>query len=287
MKPRFALIAAAVICSAGLASAGHSVASESLVGPITAERNGADMKISGTIQKVPAGTKIWVDIIHVIHQPGGALKRGGGPAGPQDADVIVAADGTFHASLRNVSWDGHSFVDHGTFQQGSYAIMISTHFNRAWQTTDVLKKAGVELDSQGRSAISTDPKAIPESPDFKPDDPEFPKAGRHLEAIREVKLGPMAADQAAINAVKSATLDVKGSGRSSMPVGQSVDWYKSMGGMERLAWSAARGPDANAKWIVTLDYLDGDTVEQGSEKPNGHMTLGRKACYISTPRQRS
>jgi hypothetical protein len=254
------ICAALVICSAGLASA------ETLIGPITAERNGADLKINGRIQKIPVGTKIWVSIIHIIHEPGGKLKQGSGPAGPQDSHVIVAEDGTFHASLHNTWWDSksRSDVDYGTFRPGSYAVMIYACFNSAWQTIDVLRKAGVELDSRGRSAVSTDPKAIPESPDFKPYDPEFPKAGRKLAAIREVKLAPITADQAAIDAVKGATLDVKGSGRSSMPVGQSLDWYKSMGGMTRLAWSAARGPDA--RWVVTLDFLEGEDIDQKQRK---------------------
>jgi hypothetical protein len=217
------------------------------------------MKISGMIRKLPPGTKIWVDIIHVIHQPGGALKRGGGPAGPQDANVIVAADGTFHASLRNISWDGKNFVDNGPFRPGSYAIMISAYFNTGWQAIDVLRKAGVELNSQGRSSISTDPRAIPESPDFKPDDPEFPKAGRHLEAIREVKLGPLPADVAAIDAVKGAILGVQGRGRSSLPVGKSVDLFASLGA-KPIAWSAAVGPDA--KWIVSLDCVDGEKQQK-------------------------
>jgi len=129
-----------------------------------------------------------------------------------------------------------------------------------WQTVDVLRKAGVELDSQGRSNIDTDPKAIPESPDFKPNDPEFPSAGRYLSVIREVSLESLPANQAAVEAVKSATLLVQGEGLSSLPVGKSVEWFAKVGGFKPVSWSAQLGPDG--KWVITLDCIDGDNPKK-------------------------
>jgi hypothetical protein len=187
-----------VLGSSASAVAQQGPASGSLLGPLTAQRSDTGMVISGTRQKLPAGTKIWVDI---IHQPGGPQKP---VSGPEDDHVIVNSNGTFQANLQSLGSI--------TFKAGLYKIMITSFFNSGWQTVDVLRKAGVELDSQGRSSVRTDPKAIPESPDFKPDDPEFPKASRHLSVIRGVKLESLPANLGAIEAVKSATLFVQGRG---------------------------------------------------------------------------
>jgi len=223
-----------------------NVTHASLVGSLIAERSGSGLTISGMTNGLPAGTKMWVEI---IHQPGGPKKP---ISGPQDDKVIIAVDGRFRANLSN--------RDGSVFRPGSYTIMITAYFNSGWQTVDVLRKAGVELDSQGRSSVRTDPKAIPESLDFETDDPEFPKVGRHLKILREVKLGAVTADQAAIDAVTGATLLVQGRGRSRLAVGKSVDLFASMGGFKPIAWSAALGPDA--KWVVTLDCIDGEKQEK-------------------------
>jgi hypothetical protein len=212
-----------------------------LVGTLAAQPNGDGMTISGTMRGIPAGTKMWVQI---IHEPGGPVKP---ISGPQDDSVIVGSDGKFQANIRNSKG--------APFKPGTYRLKVTSFFNRGWQAADVLRRAGVELDSRGRSSIKTNPKAIPESPDFKPDDPEFPKESRHLEAIREVNLGAVSADLAAIAAVKSATLIVQGKGRSSLPVGKSVDWFQSAGGFKPIAWSAVAG--SNGDWIVTLSCVDG------------------------------
>jgi hypothetical protein len=165
-----------------------------------------------------------------------------------DANVVIADDGSFRGKIPAPK--GSSFA------AGDYRIRITSFFSSGWQSAEVLKKAGVSgLDSFGRSDVHTDPHAIPISPDFKPDDPEFPKDSRHLEAIREVRLGPMSDDHVAIAAVKSATLVVAGLGRSSISVGKSVDFFASAPGFTPLKWTAIAGP--NGKWTVTLDCMDG------------------------------
>lgn len=101
----------------------------------------------------------------------------------------------------------------------------------------------------------TNPTAIPENPDFKPDDPEFPKAARHLDTIRKITIGALTSDVAAIDGVKDAILVVQGRGRSSLSVGKSVDFFVSAGGFKVVGWSTAIGSDG--KWVVTLDCIDG------------------------------
>ena len=119
------------------AVAGEGASTGSLVGPLTAERSGDGMVISGTIEKFPAGTKIWVTI---IHEPGGPTKP---ISGPEDDNVIIGSDGKFQARL-------HSGSD-AAFRVGTYKIMLECHFNSGWQAVDILRQAGVELDSKGRS----------------------------------------------------------------------------------------------------------------------------------------
>lgn len=246
-------------------------ASASLLGPLTAQPTSVGMSITGTIRNVPSGTKIWVSI---YHQPGGPPKP---VFVAEDSNVIVAPDGTFHANILDPAGSA--------FKAGSYVIWIESHFNSGWQTIDVLRKAGVELDSQGRSDIDTDPKAIPQSPDFIPNDPEFPTAGRYIHVIREVKLGALPGDLAAIDAVKGSTLLVQGSGRSSLPVGKSIEWFARAGGFKPIAWSAARDPNGN--WIVTLDCVDGEkqTKAQWSYDPRSRTVkyidhLAKTVSYV-------
>jgi hypothetical protein len=230
----------------------NAAASGSLLGPLTTQRTADGMTISGTIRNIPAGTKMWVEI---IHEPGGPEEP---VSGPEDDHVIVNSDGKFQATIQA----SILHPSEAAFRSGTYTILIESHFSSGWQTTDVLRQAGVELDSQGRSDIYTDPKAIPESPDFKPNDPEFPKAGRYLRVIREVNLGSLPADQAAVEAVKSAILLVQGEGLSSLPVGKSlsVEWFAKVGGFKPVAWSAQLGPDG--KWVITLDCIDGEKPEK-------------------------
>jgi hypothetical protein len=258
------------------AVARNAAASGSLLGPLTAQRTADGMTISGTIRNIPAGTKMWVEI---IHEPGGPEKP---VSGPEDDHVIVNSDGKFQATILQASILNPSGA---AFRSGTYRIMIESHFSSGWQTIEVLRKAGVELDSQGRSDIYTDPKSIPESPDFKPNDTEFPKAGRYLSVTREVNLGSLPADQTAVEAVKSAILLVQGEGLSSLPVGKSVEWFAKAGGFKPVAWSAQLGPDG--KWVITLDCIDGEkpTKAQWSYDPKSNTVryldhLAKTVSYV-------
>jgi hypothetical protein len=231
------LIAAAV----SIALAQHSIAAESLIGKVSAERTAGGLNIVGTIQKVPLGTKMRVEI---VRKEGRGLK----PRDKPSIDTIVAPDGSFRANLSN--------RDGSAFSAGTYTVQITAMFNSGWQSVEVLKKAGVELDSQGRSSITTDPKALPQTPDFKPFDPEFPRAGRYIEVRREVTVTALRADAAAIEAVKNARLTVQGRGRSALPVGKSVELFASAPGFKPKGWSAVQ--EQRGKWTVTLDCVDGD-----------------------------
>ena len=220
------------------------VAAESLVGKVTVERAAGGLNIAGTIKEVPPGTKTRVEIVREAGRP---LK----PVDQPGADAIVAPDGSFRASLSNPNG--------AAFPAGTYTVQITVIFNMFWQSVEVLQKAGVELDSQGRSGLQPNPKALPTTPDFKAFDPEFPSEGRYIEVRRDVGVPALPSDAAAIDAVKNARLTVQGRGRSDLPVGKSVEWFASASGLSQKAWSAVQGPEG--KWTVILDYVD-----EGKEK---------------------
>lgn len=229
----------------GIALTVQATAAESLIGKITAERTSSGLTIAGTIQRVPPGTKMRVELVRFS---GRNLKPMDQPSG----DAIVGPDGSFRANLPS----------HGRapFEAGTYTVQLTAMFNRPWQSVEVLQKAGVELDSQGRSQLHTDPKALPDTPDFKPFDPEFPRAGRYIEVRREVTVAAPRGDAAAIEAVKNARLTVQGRGRSDLPVGKSVDWFASAPVFKVRGWSAVQGADG--KWTVSLDCVDGEKETQ-------------------------
>ena len=226
----------------------QSASPKELFQSISAESSDNGITIYGKVRGLPSGTKIRVEIIQL---PDHSRIRG---EGPMNSNVLVD-EGAFKAKIIN--------SDQVPFPAGSYSIRITSYFNSSWQSGDVLNKAGVtDLDSLGRSAVNTDPRAIPDSSDFKPDDPEFPKASRHLEAVREVRLASPTADEAAIAAVRGATLFVAGSGRSSLSIGRSIDFFASMPGFKPLTWSAVA--KSNTKWVVTLHCVDGE-VEKSAQ----------------------
>jgi hypothetical protein len=224
-----------------IALAQHSIAAESLIGKVTAERTAQGLNIVGTIQKVPPKTKM---LVKIVRFSGRALK----PKDKPSAYAFVGADGSFGANLSN--------RDGSAFSAGTYTVEITAMFNGPWQSVEVLQKAGVELDSQGRSDVETNPKALPETPDFKPFDPEFPRAGRYIEVRCDVTVAALASDAAAIEAVKNARLTVQGRGRSDLSVGKSVELFASAGGFRVKGWSAMER--AGGKWTVTLDCIDGE-----------------------------
>lgn len=217
-------------------------AADRIVGQVKGDRSDNGLIVSGSIKGLPPATKIWIELVAWPGHPKVAS------AGPTDDNVVLGPDGTFRSTTLSLP----SFA---LLPAGHYRAKVTSFFNSGWQSLDVLKAAGVELDSKGRSDITTKPTALPDSPDFVPDDPEFPKAGRHLETIRDFDLQPPAQDVAAIEAVKHTTLVVQGSGRSSMPVGESVDFFAKAPGFKITGWSALQ--DAG-KWVVTLDCMDGE-----------------------------
>src|SRR5262249_55988738 len=136
------------------------------------------------------------------------------------------------------------------YPDGKYDVRITSMFNGAWQSPEVLALVGEDGAKLPPSAL-------------KPNDAEFPnEAGGFMQETRHVSFAsstgsrPGASEdgeQAAIDAVKNAKLYVQGSGMSADAVEGVVALFDKSPGCKSLGWSAERASDKT--WIVTLDYL--------------------------------
>jgi hypothetical protein len=123
---------------------------------------------------------------------------------------------------------------------GRYTLETVSYFNGAWQSSTVLAVTG-----ENGSKLST--------AGLAPDDKEFPAAGHHLDTTVAISISPLPPAARAIEAVKSATLNVVGSGKSSMSVGESVQWFAKAPGFAPQQWSAEH---REKEWVVTLICID-------------------------------
>jgi hypothetical protein len=225
----------------------HVYAGEPLVGPLTARRTEAGgVIVGGAIKKLPLGTKVWVQ----LGAREGKMSRHG-TAKTATSEVLLDGNGEFQSE---------PFTNEGAvLPPGQYTVNVLSHFNSGWQSCSVLRQLEVKTDDKCRTDMQTHP-ALPETPDLVPDDPEFPKAGRHLEARRAVIVPAVPADVLAIEAVKTARLSVPGESRSANAIGKVVEYFGKAPGVKPKAWSASRQP--NGKWIVTLAVDNGGEHQQ-------------------------
>lgn len=198
------------------------MAKGSLIQNLSAKRdNVGGIIISGKI-KLPKKTKIWIEL----------------PNGGQ-AETYVSDNGNF---------EGGPFTNKGRiYSAGNYKIMITSHFTRYWQSSDILTQVG-----EGGKLL--------ESSTLIPEDPEFPKGGRYLKESMSVPFPGLEQDQIAIDKVKNAILIVKGKGRSADSIKDVVEYFRSNGGFSPIKWSAKS--DKSGAWIVTLDCIDGRQNKQ-------------------------
>ena len=204
---------------------------------VTAIRDGQNgMVISGTVA-LPVGTKLMV----TLKKPGSKQMLGQSDATVSDASSSFTTQGFGH--------EGSPWPD------GTYDVELVAYF------TQVFGQPASVLSTTGDNGAS-----LPADSDLKPDDKEFPKAGKHLQVIKHVKLTSSARAKAemktddAIQAVRHATLTVQGKGRSADNIDGCLELFKRGGGFEPQGWNATfKAP----VWIVTLSYLDGGNAKTG------------------------
>jgi hypothetical protein len=170
---------------------------------------------------LPPGTKVWIER---------RTKSGNKDA---EADTFIDELGKFSSQ---------PFSDNGrALKEGANKIGLVSYFNGIWQEKTVLSitgKGGINLPSAA----------------LEPDDPEFPKAGGHIDQVHTVFFPAIPADVVAIDRVKSSKLYAQGLGQAVDTVEQIVAFYGKTSGFKTWGWSAEKSA---ANWIVTLDYEDG------------------------------
>jgi len=211
----------------------------SLVDALRADRGTSGVVISGKVAEVPTGTRVDLEL---NQRDGKSLKT------PPSASVRLRDDGTF------------STEPFTSLPAGRYAVTMTSMFTSIWQTPEVLRAVGVDVDAQGRSQPYTDPRKLPRTADFKPFDREFPEASRYLEVVRQVVVPPAPAGDAAIETVKAAHLTLPDQGRSELNIEQVTRLFSLMPGFKPLSWSSTAGEAG--RWIVVLQCLDGGAQKE-------------------------
>lgn len=123
------------------------------------EQSDSAIIVSGVAKIIPVGTKMWVLVKSINGKPIDEHRN----VIKSVEDVIIANDRTFKATIQR-----YGSLNRYDFPEGKYKLEFYACFNRAWQSLEVAKDAGVKLDNQGRSD-GGDPKALLPSPDLQYD----------------------------------------------------------------------------------------------------------------------
>jgi hypothetical protein len=153
---RFAIVIIVALETSAAAADNYAppvMGTKSLIREISASRNAdGTVTVSGVVL-LPQRTKIWVER---LSSAGKLLGQG---------QTVVEAAGTFSVG---------PFSDQGKAPNaGPQKVGVVSYFTRGWQPADVLAAVG----DKGKKLPSTA---------LRPDDPEFPAAGGHMEDIRTV-----------------------------------------------------------------------------------------------------
>ena len=154
---------------------------KSLIQSATATRNAdGSVAISGVV-RLPRRTKMWVERV----SPSGKTLA--------QAQAFVGFSGVFSAG---------PFSEGGKAPKtGSQRVRFVSWFNESWQQPEVLTVTGKGGKNLPSSAL-------------RPDDREFPDAGRHMEESRIVAFPAVSEEQEAIEHVKQAKLYVQDKGQA-------------------------------------------------------------------------
>jgi len=199
---------------------------ESLIQQVSATRteNGGIVILGKA--KLPKGTILMIDI-----------SRSGPLLG--QTKVTVNEEGSFSSEPFTDKNKPHT--------SGLYKVTITSYFINIWQSDDVLIKVG-------KNGAKLPPGQL------VPDDPEFPKAGGHLEVSFDITFPGLSPELQALQTVKEAILTLPGKGRSADPIKDVVTYFEKAGGFKATGWSAKQS--SNGLWIVTLNCIDAGERKQ-------------------------
>ena len=162
----------------------------------TYERTESAIVVEGVANIIPIGTKMWVTVTSIngkqVDESRNTIKT--------IEDVLILPDRSFKATIKR-----YGSLTSYPFPDGKYRLVFYAGFNRAWQSIDVARTAGVSLDEQGRSDFG-EPHKLPKSPDLVTEAMGSERA-RFLKARRTIDIHPRA-DESSRFRTKSIRLEV-------------------------------------------------------------------------------
>ncbi len=160
--------------------------------------------VKGTAAIVPPGTVFEVEVLSINGRPVGNRHK------IQTVEkVSVGIDRTFEAKLQR--WGS---LDGFDFPKGQYQLEFLAHFNTAWQTPEIVRAVGVEVDDRGRTGRNAEPRKLPPSEDLK----TTAQYGRVLRAIRTVTVGEMKEPFKALGKTRNIRLEIHDTAAVRNPV---------------------------------------------------------------------
>jgi hypothetical protein len=140
------------------------------------ERTDAAIVIYGNAKNLlPAGTKMWATVKKINSKK---IKE---PDAISASDVAIDQNGNFKAVVKKFG-----NTDRYNFPDGLYEVEFYSQFSRAWQSLEVVKLAGCDIDDQGKT-ITSDPKLLPKSEDLIYEN-LFGRKVRVLKTTRTIKI---------------------------------------------------------------------------------------------------
>ncbi len=162
------------------------------------DRTDSSIVVRGITKIIPSGTNMSVMVVRYNGAPITdklPIKTVG--------NSITANDGTFVATLKK-----YGSRDRFDFPDGEYELEFFAVFNRVWQSIDVLKRAGVKLDNQGRSGIAPEPHSLAKSSDLVAES-SFGEMGRSLRTRRTISVSSANSSfKTAVKSMRDPRLDI-------------------------------------------------------------------------------
>lgn len=202
---------------------------------------------------LPDGLRLWIEVEN------GHLPLGSAKVAASD-DAVIVKNGQFTSfplwfSVPNTrftkkGWPKGIHVDDRSqpFPVSKYKVHFVSHFNGAWQTSEVLKSLG---DKDGKNL---------NGPILSLTNPDVIDSSKIVDYRLTLPFPPTSPGANAINLVRAAVLTVPTKGRSAGDVQANIDLFISMPGLKAAKeWSAqAKSPTV---YEVSYDFVNGDLGE--------------------------
>lgn len=207
MKLGFHLIVTSAVACVGVLLGIAAAHGAPVIQIKSVERTAVAVVVKGTAAVVPPGTVFDVEVLSINGKLLGDRHK------IKTVDKVkVGPDRTFEAQLQR-----YGSLEGFAFPRGQYQLEFFAHFNTAWQTPELARAVGVEVDELGRTGLNTEPRKLPASEDLKV---TFQHGDRYrvLRAIRTVAVGDMKEPSAALGKTREIRLEIHDTTAARNPV---------------------------------------------------------------------